>query len=95
MSLPRQHRLKSWRHFAQVYRRGGRWRSRCVILRGLQVTNTPDPITTQIGISIGRKTSKRAVVRNQLKRQVRHAFRQLLPQLESGWLLVAVLPPQA
>ena len=53
------------------------------------------PPYLRIGVSINLKVSKRAVVRNRLKRQVHAVFRHLLPQLSSGWDLVVVLQPQA
>ncbi|MGI0489102.1 ribonuclease P protein component [Pantanalinema rosaneae CENA516] len=50
---------------------------------------------TRIGISISQKVHKRAVVRNRIKRQLRAAFRQLLPRLAQGWDLVITVHPQA
>ena len=50
---------------------------------------------TQIGISISQKVSKKAVVRNRIKRQLKAAFRCLLPQIKKGWLLVIVVRPSA
>jgi len=49
----------------------------------------------KIGISISTKVSKRAVVRNRLKRQVSAALHQLLPNLSPGWRLVVVVKPAA
>lgn len=48
-----------------------------------------------IGISISTKVSKRAVVRNRIKRQLSAAFYQLLPKLAPGWRLVVVVKPTA
>lgn len=48
---------------------------------------------TRFGISISQKVSKRATVRNRIKRQLRAACRQLLPQLPNGWDLVIVVRP--
>lgn len=50
---------------------------------------------TRIGISIGLKVSKRSVVRNRIKRQIRAAIRQFLPDLSPGWQLVVVVKPSA
>ena len=50
---------------------------------------------TRIGISISHKVSKRAVVRNRIKRQIRAALRQLLPRLSPGWDLVVIVKPKA
>jgi ribonuclease P protein component len=50
---------------------------------------------TRIGISISTKVSKRAVIRNRIKRQLRAAFRCLLPKLSLGWRVVVVVQPSA
>jgi ribonuclease P protein component len=46
---------------------------------------------TRIGISINQKVSKKAVVRNRIKRQIKAIFRQLLPIISPGWQLVVVV----
>ncbi len=58
-------------------------------------TNLHQLASTQIGISISTKVSKRAVVRNRIKRQIAAAFQQLLPKLSPGWRLVVVVKPTA
>jgi ribonuclease P protein component len=50
---------------------------------------------TQIGISISTKVSKRAVIRNRIKRQISAAMHQLLPRISPGWRLVVVVKPTA
>lgn len=50
---------------------------------------------TQLGISVSQKVSKRAVVRNLIKRRLRVAFFSLLPQMSSGWQVVIVVKPGA
>jgi ribonuclease P protein component len=50
---------------------------------------------TRIGISISTKVSKKAVVRNRIKRQLRAAFGSLLPRISPGWLIVVVVQPSA
>ncbi len=47
----------------------------------------------KIGISVSTKVSKRAVIRNRLKRQIAAALHQLLPKLAPGWRLVVVVKP--
>lgn len=101
MGLPAAHRLRDRRDFKRVYGRGGRYYSRHLILRALAPVETGtqqgqqawEP--TQVGISIGRKVSRKAVERNRIKRQLRAGVRQLLPQLEPGWKLVAIVKPEA
>ncbi|MEM9008411.1 MAG: ribonuclease P protein component [Cyanobacteria bacterium P01_F01_bin.86] len=50
---------------------------------------------TQIGISISRKVSKRAVIRNRIKRRIQAVLRQLLPQCQKGCLIAIVVHPKA
>lgn len=50
---------------------------------------------TQIGVSISQKVSKRAVVRNRIKRQIQSAIYQLLPDFLQGWRIVIVVRPEA
>jgi ribonuclease P protein component len=50
---------------------------------------------SRIGISVSQKVSKRAVIRNRIKRQIKAAFRQLLPRISPGWWLVVVVNPNA
>ncbi|NET49772.1 MAG: ribonuclease P protein component [Merismopedia sp. SIO2A8] len=50
---------------------------------------------TRIGISISNKVSKRAVIRNRIKRQIKAALFQLLPTVAPGWLMVVTVHPQA
>ena len=110
MALPKANRLTSRQDFRAVFREGIRRGSPHFTLRALRLkadTTNPDAVTviqpaskvhlmpTRIGISISLKVSKRAVIRNRLKRQIRAAFRQLLPQLSSGWRLVVVVQPSA
>jgi ribonuclease P protein component len=57
-----------------------------------QIENLP---ATRFGISVSQKVSKKAVVRNLLKRRVKAAIRQLLPDLQSGWSVVIVVQAAA
>ena len=49
----------------------------------------------KIGISISTKVSKKAVIRNRLKRQIAAVLYELLPQLAPKWRLVVVVKPTA
>ncbi|MEC4812497.1 MAG: ribonuclease P protein component [Scytonema sp. PMC 1069.18] len=60
-----------------------------------QAQVTLPPVPTKIGISVSTKVSKRAVIRNRLKRQIVAALYQLLPKMASGWRLVIVVKPIA
>ncbi|MEM9539492.1 MAG: ribonuclease P protein component [Cyanobacteria bacterium P01_E01_bin.42] len=116
MGLPRSNRLKHWRDFQEVYRRGRRYSGTHLTLRTLpEVPNTNPEIVaagaiaetekenaaglcllpTRIGISIGKKVSKKAVIRNRIKRQIRAALRELLPQISAGWKIAIAVKSSA
>ncbi|MBN3886015.1 MAG: ribonuclease P protein component [Nostoc sp.] len=60
-----------------------------------QATDLRTLASTRIGISISTKVSKRAVVRNRIKRQITVALHKLLPKLSPGWRLVVIVKPTA
>ena len=93
MGLPSQHRLKRRLDFQTVYQQGIRRYGSNIILRAVLIKpeSSTQPIPTKIGISISRKISKKAVVRNRLKRLIRAAFLALLPQMSPNWLIVISL----
>ncbi len=111
MALPSANRLKRRRDFQTVYKAGSRKSTchltlRALAFRTLSATKKAEnslkrsefsvaESPTCIGISISQKVSKRAVIRNRIKRQIRAAFRQLLPRIQSGWWLVVVVRPDA
>ncbi len=107
MALPKQHRLRSRKDFSWVYQSGDRYKSNVMTLRILRrqaaVVNSteasPSPSrdvpTSRFGIAVGLKVSKRAVVRNKIKRQLRAALQQLLPRVFPGWDLVVIVHPSA
>lgn len=107
MALPKIHRLRRRQDFSAVYQSGSRHSTDSLTLRALRLSpilTDPDsaasyqPVETvpaQIGISISQKVSKRAVVRNRIKRQLKAILQQFLPQMSPGWQLVIVVKPSA
>lgn len=63
-------------------------------LMTIQSTEQNNYAKTKIGVSISTKVSKRAVVRNRLKRQITGALYQILPKLADGWRLVVIVKPK-
>jgi ribonuclease P protein component len=98
VSLPKPHRLRRRQDFQLVYQQGKRFQLDRLTLRSWQhqpnfpTENLP---ATRFGISVSQKVSKKAVVRNLLKRRVKAALRQLLPQIRSGWSIVIGVRPSA
>jgi ribonuclease P protein component len=97
VALPSVHRLNKRRDFKAVYQHGIRRYGRYLKLVALFIP--PDPhqgkSPTRIGISISQKVSKKAVVRNGIKRQIRAAIIELLPYLATDWLIVVVVRSEA
>jgi ribonuclease P protein component len=98
VSLPRPYRLRRRQDFQKVYQQGKRHQQVHLTLRSLR--HLPDRTrenlpATRFGISVSQKVSKKAVVRNLLKRQVKAALRQLLPRIASGWSVVIGVRPSA
>ncbi|MEO1144305.1 MAG: ribonuclease P protein component, partial [Cyanobacteria bacterium J06638_22] len=59
--------------------------------------NTGKPVRppSKIGISISQKVSKRAVVRNRIKRQIQGIFQMFLPRLKPGLKFVVTVRSSA
>lgn len=104
MALPKANRLKSRQDFQAVFRRGFRCHGSYLTLRALGPSSSKNPsldtprldwgtIPTRIGISISTKVSKRAVVRNRIKRQIASVIYKLLPKISPGWRLVVIVKP--
>jgi ribonuclease P protein component len=90
VSLPAKYRLKRWQDFKQVYEQGKRYQSSHFVVRA-RVTSSSE--ATQVGISISQKVSKKAVVRNRLKRQIQGIMREILPLISPGWQVVIIPRP--
>lgn len=95
MALPKPHRLGHRRAFAAVHRQGKRCRSHHLTVGILPYGSEGNPGPTQFGITISQKVSKRAVVRNRIKRQISTALQQLLPRVQPNYWVVIVVRPTA
>ena len=52
-------------------------------------------LSSCFGVSISKKVSKRAVVRNRIKRQIKAILREKIPDIRPGWQIVIVVRPSA
>ena len=106
MALPKQNRLRSSRDFSKVYRKGKRAATEHLVLRALKigsdrpkakqsVDENSSALSSCFGISISKKVSKRAVVRNRIKRQIKAVLRKKMPDISPGWQIVIVVRPSA
>ena len=84
--------MRSSRDFSRVYRTGVRVRGSLILLVAAPRLNPGPP---RLGLSVGRKFSKRAVVRNRARRVFREAFRLARPELPPmDLVLIPVGPPR-
>jgi ribonuclease P protein component len=93
VGLSRVHRLRQRRDFQAVYEGGKRYHG-----SDLTVIARPDsslPLPSRFGLSISVKVSKKAVIRNRLKRQIRAVIRELLAEIQPGWRVIVVVRPNA
>ncbi|MBF2058475.1 MAG: ribonuclease P protein component [Cyanobacterium sp. T60_A2020_053] len=95
MGLPSQHRLKKRSDFDTVHKQGIRRSSRHLIIRAFPLITSVSSPVSRFGISISRKVSKKAVVRNRIKRQIRSALWSLFPEISSPWLVVIMVKSDA
>lgn len=91
MALPKRYRLTHTQEFSKVYRLGKQAKTQHLAVKALQLPEQISGTCSRFGITVSQKVSKRSVVRNRLKRQVRAALQALIPQLKSGLWVVVVL----
>ncbi|MBE9060237.1 ribonuclease P protein component [cf. Phormidesmis sp. LEGE 11477] len=70
--------------------------STLLLCRGSRLdSSSKEGLGPQFGVSISRKVSKRAVVRNRIKRQLFAIIRQYLPEIDPAWQVAIVVRPSA
>ena len=98
MGLPKAHRLRDRQDYRTVYVQGTRRYSPHLTLVILKEKNKLSAVSTpptMFGISISKKVSKKAVVRNRIKRQLKGVIRNNLKEIAPGWKVIIVVKPQA
>ena len=112
MVLPASMRLRGHRCFDHLHRKGKRFHGTLMVLRRASAHNsllkrpaTPkgsvspsSPETCRVAVVISSKVSKRAVVRNRLRRRLHDHLRSRFehsPEHSAIWLLVSLKPGAA
>ena len=77
--LPKQYRLKNRAAFAATYRvKNSFYKEGIVLFAGIKKKDVEEP--TKVGFVVSKKTHKRAVKRNRLRRLMRESYRLLLKE---------------
>ena len=87
--MQRRYRLSRSRDFDAVYRHGRSVSTRFLVLYSF---GQPEPGEPRVGLAVPRAIGG-AVVRNRIKRQVREAWRALLPSVPPGHDYVLIARP--
>jgi ribonuclease P protein component len=98
--LPKPHRLCTTQDFTRVYQGGRKALSPHLVVRVLSLHASSDPgypsppsSSCRVGFVVSQKVSKRAVIRNRIKRWLRAAMATLIEDLPSSlWIVVNVRP---
>ena len=81
--LPKEYRLKNKAAFSATYRiKNSFYKDGIVLYAGKLKTDNDNP--TRVGFVVSKKTHKRAVKRNRLKRLMRESYRLMLKNNETG-----------
>lgn len=78
--LPRKHRLQRRKDFSKVYKTGKTLNAGLFRIK----TKNNDVSDTRIGVVVSNKTVRKAVDRSKIKRKIRAAVQELLPELIQG-----------
>lgn len=82
--LPKEHRLKRKKDFERVLKKGKLLVKDFLILK----TVKNNLKTTRVGLVVSQKVSKKAVLRNKVKRKIREAVRDNLKKIKLGYDLI-------
>lgn len=98
MGLPQDYRLRYRDNFKAIYQQGKRYNGTHLVVIALSESSEANQsllVPTRFGISISQKVSKKAVIRNRIKRQIRGAIRELLREVRPRWKVIIVVRPSA
>ncbi|NQV13537.1 MAG: ribonuclease P protein component [Parcubacteria group bacterium] len=89
--LPKANRLQKDDDFARVHRHGRFFKCQFVAIKSLS-NRRPE---SRFGFLVGIKVSKKAIVRNKVKRRLREVVRLALPDIKPGFDVVIMVRPEA
>jgi len=84
--LPKKYRLKKKKEFERVFKKGKAKKKDFLFIKFVK----NDQNATRFGFVVSKKISKKAVVRNKVKRRLREAAREMLSEIKPGYDVVIV-----
>jgi len=90
MALSKKYRLKKRKDFEEVFKKGIYCSGSCISIK-LKRNNLN---ISRFGIVVGSRISKKAVIRNKIKRRISEAIRLNLPQLKKGFDVIILTKPE-
>lgn len=87
--LPRHNRLRKTNDFKKVFDRGLFVNDKCISFKVAK----NDLEVSRFGFIVSSKVSKKAVVRNKVKRWLRAAMSEYLAQIKSGYDVIVITRP--
>ena len=89
--LPRENRLKKEEDFKKVFKKGRGFTNDLLVLKVIK--NNLD--ISRFAFVISKKISKKATVRNRIKRRLDNVIRVDLPKIKKGWDGIIIVLPGA
>lgn len=91
MALPSKYRLSNSDEIKEVFRAGKSFNSGLFQIRFIPTASN----LKKFAFIAGLKVSKKAVIRNKIKRRVSEIIRLNLPKIKSGYLFIVIVKPRA
>jgi len=88
--LPEANRLKKEKDFERAFKKGKSYNQSFLFLK---VFDSQDERQSRFGFVVSTKVSKKAVVRNKLKRQMREIVRERIEDIKKGQDVIVVTQP--
>lgn len=89
--LKKDHRLTKQKEIDNVFKKGKGSYNDCI---GIKAVKNKERFN-RIAIIVSLKVSKKAVIRNKLKRRVAHVLKEYIPEFQENYDIVSIVLPPA
>lgn len=84
--LPKRSRLKKEKEIARVFKKGQASYNKIIGIKAIKTDN----LKSRLAVIVGLKVSKKAVIRNKIKRRIREILRPIIINLPTSYDLIAI-----